>query len=91
MTAPTTVRIHGDALRELRIRSGYGLDGFAHAAEISRPYLSLLETGRRERVSPEIFARMCLLLGVINPAALMKASDVELPSEASSPVTEPAA
>jgi transcriptional regulator with XRE-family HTH domain len=88
MTASTTVRIHGHALRELRIRSGYGLDGFATAAEISRPYLSLLETGHRERVSPEIFARICLLLGLLNPAALLRVTDEQDAPSAPEPVVE---
>ena len=72
MTAPTTVRVDGAALRELRVSSGHDLDAFALLTGISRPYLSLIETGHRENVSPSIFLRLCSLLGIADQPELLR-------------------
>lgn len=61
----TTIEVNGFAVREIRIRSGIDIAPCAEAAGISRPYLALIETGARVRVSPPVFEglRSALTLG----------------------------
>jgi transcriptional regulator with XRE-family HTH domain len=77
MSTTTTVRVDGAALRELRVASGHDLDAFALLTGISRPYLSLIETGHRHNVSPSIFARLCALLGVAETPELLQSTSAD--------------
>jgi transcriptional regulator with XRE-family HTH domain len=77
MPPPTTVRVDGVTIREMRVASGYDLHAFALLTGISRPYLSLIETGHRHNVSPSIFARICALLGVAEDPGSLQADPAE--------------
>lgn len=67
----TTVPINGPALRELRVRTGVSAASLAAELEISRTYLSMLETGVRRRVSPPLFQRIMLALRVQDRRVLL--------------------
>jgi transcriptional regulator with XRE-family HTH domain len=71
MTEQSTVAINGAALRVIRLRTGLGLRELAVAADISHPYLSLLETGGRQQVSPAVFDRLCVRLKITDRTALL--------------------
>lgn len=58
------VHIDGDQLRTKRKLAGHALVDFAALAEISFQYLSQIERGDRQSVSPPVFARICDALGV---------------------------
>lgn len=55
---PPTFSVNGSALRAERMRQGLGIKETAQAAGISRSYLQRLETGTRERMRPDTYARL---------------------------------
>lgn len=55
---PTTVAINGDAIRARRVELGDNLRAFADRVGLSFQYVSQLERGTRERVSPGTFRRL---------------------------------
>jgi len=57
------VRVNPEALRELRLRSGFTGTDLAEAAGINRAYLSHIEAGRKEP-SPEVTRRLAAALKV---------------------------
>jgi len=59
----------GEKLRSRREQSGLTQGQLAQMAEISRPYLSLIERGEATNVSFNILSRLALALGT-NPSAL---------------------
>ncbi len=61
---PANVRIDGDQLRTKRKLAGHALVDFAALADISFQYLSQIERGDRQSISPPVFARICDALGV---------------------------
>lgn len=58
------VKIDGDELRRLRSLQGDDLKPFAAKADISFQYVSQLELGVRDSVSPSVFGRICQALGL---------------------------
>ncbi len=78
MPLPLLRRIIGSVLRRIRLRQGRTLQDVARAADVSLPYLSEIERGRKE-ASSELLAAICgaldvplseLLLGVADAVAL---------------------
>lgn len=61
---PTGIRVDGDAVRERRKRLGYTIVGFAPKVQISIGYLSQIERGTRQSVSPPTFSRLASALGL---------------------------
>jgi transcriptional regulator with XRE-family HTH domain len=53
----------GKILRELRIKSDYGLREFAKMVDIQPSYLSGIETGKHPPPKPEVIKRMADILG----------------------------
>ncbi|MCU1687818.1 MAG: Helix-turn-helix protein [Amycolatopsis sp.] len=70
-TEPPGVHIAGGLLRQSRKLAGYSLVPFADLAGISFQYLSQIERGDRESVSPEVFARICDALGITDRRELL--------------------
>lgn len=64
ITETAGVEIAGTKLRQLRKLAGFNLKPFAALAECSPQYVSQLEHGTRQRASPELFARICDVLGL---------------------------
>lgn len=58
------VEVDGRALRELRWHQEHTIVALAEKARISFGYLSQIETGRRNRVSPRTFRRLLSALGI---------------------------
>jgi transcriptional regulator with XRE-family HTH domain len=56
--------INGAALRALREANGWTLTKFAIATRVSTGYLSNIESGRKERVGPEVAVRFASALDV---------------------------
>lgn len=63
-TAPTTIEIHGPAVREIRLRSGMGVADLAIAVGVKRPYIAKIELGHSRRVSPQVFNALIAALGI---------------------------
>lgn len=59
----TAVRLSGTALRKLREEKGLSLRIIGEAVELSAPYLSDVELGRR-RLSPVLADRLLQAMGV---------------------------
>jgi transcriptional regulator with XRE-family HTH domain len=59
-----SMKVDGPGLRRRREDAGLTLTALAHAASISKTYLSLVETGQRPGVSPPVAARLAQALGV---------------------------
>jgi transcriptional regulator with XRE-family HTH domain len=68
----------GQRIRERRLELGITLREFARRVEVSAPYLTDLEAGRRHP-GPEVLARIAAALGV--PAAELEALDTRLSPE----------
>jgi transcriptional regulator with XRE-family HTH domain len=64
ITESAGVEIAGTRLRQLRKLAGFNLKPFATLAGCSPQYVSQLELGTRQRASPELFARICDVLGL---------------------------
>jgi transcriptional regulator with XRE-family HTH domain len=60
---PLLRRMIGAVLRRIRLRQGRTLRDVARAADVSIPYLSELERGRKE-ASSEVLASICRALGL---------------------------
>ncbi|MDR7278316.1 transcriptional regulator with XRE-family HTH domain [Catenuloplanes atrovinosus] len=60
---PLLRRIIGSVLRRLRLAQGRTLQDVARDADVSLPYLSEIERGRKE-ASSEILAAICRALGI---------------------------
>ena len=60
---PLLRRVIGSVLRRIRLRQGRTLQDVARAADVSLPYLSEIERGRKE-ASSEVLAAICRALGV---------------------------
>jgi transcriptional regulator with XRE-family HTH domain len=58
-TSSADVAIDGAKLRELRQDLGYTQRQLAQKCNLNNAYLSQLENGRRLRVSPPLFVRLC--------------------------------
>lgn len=71
-SAHSGIEIDGARLRELRKMNGDTLVSFAPKCGLSDAYLSDLETGRRPRVSPPAFVRICDALGLADRHALVR-------------------
>lgn len=71
MPAKTTVDINGYALREIRVRSGIGVQALADSAKCARSYVARMETGHTTRVSPEMFEALARSLNIVDKRALM--------------------
>ncbi|MET9727726.1 helix-turn-helix domain-containing protein [Streptomyces zaomyceticus] len=56
--APTTLQVDGPELRKRRMAAGLEIDDLARSADISRSYLSHLETGSRTRMRPARYKRL---------------------------------
>ena len=63
MPLPLLRRIIGSVLRRIRLRQGRTLQDVARSADVSLPYLSEIERGRKE-ASSEILAAICRALGI---------------------------
>lgn len=59
-----SVTIDGGKLTTARIRAGLTQVQLADRARLSQTYISSLEIGDRDRLSPEAHARLCTALGV---------------------------
>jgi transcriptional regulator with XRE-family HTH domain len=73
MTPKASIAINGAALREIRIRTGVAAVKLAKQLGISKAYMSQLEHGRRDRVSPELFVALCKALNIEDQRALRAA------------------
>lgn len=71
MPTPTTVDVHGPALREIRIRSGMSVADLATAIGVQRPYVTKLELGHSRRVSPRVFNAIVSALAISDRRAIM--------------------
>ena len=69
--APTTIEVNGFALRELRVRSGFGVQDLADSVGVQRPYIAKIELGHSRRVSPKVFNALLSALAVNDRRALM--------------------
>lgn len=58
-----SLRVNARKLKELRELSGRRLSETAQAASISSAYLSMLERGQRQEMSPPVAARLAKALG----------------------------
>lgn len=61
---PTTVEVDGHAIRQARKLRGLEIKELAQMVSVDRSYVSLIETGRRTRVSPSVFAGIVKALDV---------------------------
>lgn len=71
--ASASIEIDGGKMRERRKMRGFSVHGLAGAVQVSPSYVSHLERGRREYVSPPVYARICDALGVTDRRELLKA------------------
>jgi len=71
MPTPTTIEIHGPALREIRVRSGMGVAELAAAVGVNRPYIAKLELGHSRRVSPKVFNALVAALTITDRRAII--------------------
>lgn len=67
---PTTIAINGAALRELRVRTGVSVKALAAEVGVSRPYITKIETGHSNRVSPTVFSAILRALNIQDRRAL---------------------
>lgn len=68
---PTTVEVHGPAVRFIRISQGIELADLAAGIDVSRPYLSKIELGHSRRVSPTCYVALCRALGIRDRRVLL--------------------
>lgn len=69
--SPTTIEIHGPAVREIRMRSGLGVAELASAVSVQRSYIAKLELGHSRRVSPKVFNALIAALGIQDRRAIV--------------------
>lgn len=63
--SPVHIPVDGAKVRERRKRCGLTQAAFAQEAGICPSYASLIETGRRQMVTPPTFVRICDALGLL--------------------------
>lgn len=68
---PTTIEVHGPAIREIRIRSAIGVAELADAVGVKRPYIAKLELGLSRRVSPRVFNALIAALDIKDRRAIV--------------------
>ena len=68
--ASTTIAVNGFALREIRVRSGINVADLAEQLDIGRPYLTKIELGHSQRVSPKVYSGLCHALDIKDRRAL---------------------
>lgn len=66
------VAINGPVLRALRTIHGYSAVELAQAIRRHPSFISKLETGAAQRVSPSVFRRLLDVLSIDNPAVLLR-------------------
>lgn len=71
MNTATTIEVHGPAVREIRVRSGMGVQELADAVGVKRPYIAKIELGHSRRVSPKTFNALLAALAVHDRRAIM--------------------
>ena len=71
MFTPTTVEIHGPAIREIRVRSGMGVADLADAVGVKRPYIAKIELGHSRAVSPKVFNALLAALSIKDRRAIL--------------------
>lgn len=71
MQTPTTIEVHGPAIREIRLRSGMGVAELAEAVGVKRPYIAKIELGHSTRVSPKVFNALTAALSITDRRALL--------------------
>lgn len=67
----TTVEVNGYALRELRIRSGLGVNELAEQVGVKRPYIAKIELGHSRNVSPKVFNALLAALTINDRRVLL--------------------
>lgn len=70
-TTPTTLEVHGPAIREIRLRSGMGTAELAAAVGVERPYIAKIELGHSRRVSPRVFNGLLAALSIKDRRAIL--------------------
>lgn len=68
---PTTIEVHGPAIREIRMRSAMGVAELADAVGVKRPYIAKLELGHSRRVSPRVFNALIAALDIKDRRAII--------------------
>ena len=58
------VAVDGAELRRVRKRGGHTLGGLAERSGVSKQFLSMVERGVRQRMSPPAYGRVCDALGI---------------------------
>jgi len=71
MHTPTTIEVHGPAIREIRIRSGIEVADLAEMVGVKRPYIAKIELGHSRRVSPKVFKALTAALSIKDRRAIM--------------------
>jgi len=71
MPTPTTIEIHGPAIREIRVRSGMGVAELAAAVGVNRPYIAKIELGHSRKVSPKVFNALIAALTINDRRAII--------------------
>lgn len=72
-TEPPGVAVNGRAVRTRRKLLGLYMADLAAKCDISEGYVSHIELGRRQFVSPPVFAALCDALGVEDRSELLAA------------------
>ncbi|MEO6086061.1 MAG: helix-turn-helix transcriptional regulator [Umezawaea sp.] len=70
---PAGVAVNGTAIRAKRKLAGLYMAELAGKCGISEGYVSHIELGRRQAVSPPVFAALCDALGVNDRSELLAA------------------
>lgn len=70
-TTATTVEVNGFALRELRVRSGLGVQELAAQVGVQRPYIAKIELGHSRRVSPKVYNALLSALSITDRRVLL--------------------
>lgn len=70
-TTPTTVEVNGFVVREVRMRSGLGVQELADLAGVKRPYIAKIELGHSRRVSPKVFNALMSALTISDRRVLL--------------------
>ncbi|MBN1174222.1 MAG: helix-turn-helix transcriptional regulator [Micromonosporaceae bacterium] len=76
---PSGVAIDGAKVRELRKLAGFTLKDFAPQCGIGFQYLSQIERGDRQFVSPPTFAKICDALNIENRRDMLRYSQASFP------------
>lgn len=77
---PPSVLIDGAEIRRRRKERGLNLRPFAQLVDVTEGYVSHIESGRRNTVSPRVFGAICDALGVENRQELMLDDNAEVPA-----------